>query len=157
MSTSERHEETDDHSHQQRPHHQQQQPHQKKLSKKGESLYAALGIDKNSTPDDIKKAYRRMALKYHPDKNQNSPEATAQFQAINYANSVLSDATKREICDKYGSFGLSIAEQIGEENVRNYFLLNSKCCQVSMVIAFCLTGCCCCLCCCCCCYFCCGK
>lgn len=133
-------------------------PHpQRKLSTKGESLYEILGIEKSSSPEDIKKAYRRMALRYHPDKNGNSAEATAKFQEINLANSVLSDESKRSIYDKYGSLGLSIAEQIGEDNVKAYFMMNSKCAKALMIIACLLTGCCCCCCCCMCCCYCCGK
>jgi len=129
----------------------------RKLSKSGESLYELLGIAKDASPEDIKKAYRRMALKYHPDKNQNSPEATAKFQEINYANTVLSDETKKEIYDNYGSIGLQLAEQVGDENVKTYMLLSSKWCKGLMIVACILTGCCCCCCCCWCCNCCCGK
>jgi DnaJ-class molecular chaperone len=59
-----------------------------------------------------------------------------QFQEINHANSVLTDETKKSIYDNYGSLGLSIAEQVGEENVKAYFMLNSKCCKVSSVYKF---------------------
>lgn len=129
----------------------------KRKSNTGESLYDVLGLEKDCTQEDIKKAYRRMALKYHPDKNQNTPEATEKFQEINYANSVLSDETKKSIYDKYGSLGLSLAEQVGEDNVKTYMVLSSCWCKALMVTACLLTGCCCCLCCCWCCYCCCGK
>lgn len=129
----------------------------RRLSKSGESLYAALGLEKDCSQEDIKRAYRRMALKYHPDKNQNSPEATAKFQEINYANSVLTDETKRSIYDKYGSMGLSLADQVGEEHVKTLLLLSSCWCKALTAVAFILTGCCCCLCCCWCCCCCCGK
>jgi DnaJ family protein C protein 5 len=129
----------------------------RKLSKAGESLYELLELPKDASAEDIRKAYRRMALKYHPDKNQNSPDATSKFQEINFANSVLSDETKRSIYDSYGSMGLALAEQVGEENVKTYMLLSSKCCKAAMIVACILTGCCCCLCCCWCCNCCCGK
>ncbi|XP_020605856.1 dnaJ homolog subfamily C member 5-like [Orbicella faveolata] len=71
-----------------------------------------------------------MALKHHPDKNPNNPEATEKFKEVNHAHSILADPGKREIYDKYGSMGLYIAEQFGEENVKLYFRLNSGWCKV---------------------------
>ena len=55
----------------------------------GNSLYELLELPKASTPDDIKKKYRRLALKYHPDKNPDNPEAEEMFKKINSANAVL--------------------------------------------------------------------
>lgn len=68
--------------------------------------YAALEIDKNATAEEIKRAYRKQALKYHPDKNQNNPEAEARFKQINEAYQVLSDEKKRAVYDRYGKAGL---------------------------------------------------
>lgn len=68
--------------------------------------YAALEIDKNATAEEIKRAYRKQALKYHPDKNQNNPEAEAKFKQINEAYQVLSDEKKRAVYDRYGKAGL---------------------------------------------------
>ena len=64
--------------------------------------YKVLGVDKNATQDDIKKAYRKLARKYHPDLNPNDPAAQERFQAINEANEVLSDPEKRKKYDDYG-------------------------------------------------------
>jgi len=130
---------------------------ERRVSAKGEHLYECLGIQKTATQDDIKKAYRKLALKYHPDKNPNDPEAESKFKDINQANSVLSNETKRQIYDQYGSMGLQLAEQFGEENFKAYLLANSKWCKFLMIFCFCATGCCCCLCCCCCFNWCCGK
>lgn len=69
--------------------------------------------------------YRKLALKFHPDKNPDNPEAAEKFKEINNAHSILSDATKKNIYDKYGSLGLYVAEQFGEENVNTYFVLSS--------------------------------
>ena len=64
--------------------------------------YSILGLDRKASPDDIKKAYRKLARKYHPDVNPNNAEAHAKFQQINEANEVLSDPEKRKKYDEYG-------------------------------------------------------
>ncbi|MFO7622613.1 MAG: J domain-containing protein [Bacteroidales bacterium] len=64
--------------------------------------YKILGIDKKATISDIKKAYRKLARKYHPDLNPNDADAKKNFQQINEANEVLSDPEKRKKYDKYG-------------------------------------------------------
>ena len=64
--------------------------------------YEILGINKNATDVDIKKAYRKLARKLHPDLNPNDKEANKKFQQINEANEVLSDSEKRKKYDKYG-------------------------------------------------------
>lgn len=64
--------------------------------------YKVLGVDKNATQDDIKKAYRKLARKYHPDLNPNDPSAKERFQQLNEANEVLSDPEKRKKYDAYG-------------------------------------------------------
>lgn len=120
-------------------------------------------------------------MRHHPDKNPDNLEAAEKFKEINNANSILSDENKRKIYDEYGSMGLSLAEQFGEEGVKYYFLM-SKCwfkvwnkaksagatsekvhlklfkipslCVQGLVVCCTIFTCCCCLCCCC---FCCGK
>src|SRR5919205_4185112 len=64
--------------------------------------YQILGVDKKATEEDIKKAYRKLARKYHPDLNPNDKEAHKKFQQINEANEVLSDPEKRKKYDQYG-------------------------------------------------------
>lgn len=64
--------------------------------------YKTLGIDKSASPDDIKKAYRKLARKYHPDLNPSDKEANTMFQQINEANEVLTDPEKRRKYDEYG-------------------------------------------------------
>lgn len=64
--------------------------------------YKVLGVDKTATTDDIKKAYRKLARKLHPDLNPDDKEAHKKFQQLNEANEVLSDPEKRKKYDKYG-------------------------------------------------------
>jgi DnaJ homolog subfamily B member 4 len=65
-------------------------------------LYDALEIKPSATQDDIKKAYRKGALKYHPDKNKDKPEAGEKFKEVSQAYEVLSDLEKRKVYDQYG-------------------------------------------------------
>lgn len=64
--------------------------------------YQVLGVDKSASQADIKKAFRKLARKYHPDLNPNDASAKDKFQAINEANEVLSDPEKRKKYDEYG-------------------------------------------------------
>lgn len=64
--------------------------------------YKVLGISKNATQEEVKKAYRKLARKHHPDLNQHDKEAEKRFQQINEANEVLSDPEKRKKYDQYG-------------------------------------------------------
>ncbi|MBS1747874.1 MAG: J domain-containing protein [Bacteroidetes bacterium] len=64
--------------------------------------YQTLGVGKNATEEEIKKAYRKLARKYHPDLNPNDKEANKKFQQINEANEVLSDPEKRKKYEAYG-------------------------------------------------------
>ena len=64
--------------------------------------YKILGLEKSASADDIKKAYRKLARKYHPDLNPNDKTANKHFQEINEANEVLSDPEKRKKYDEYG-------------------------------------------------------
>ena len=64
--------------------------------------YKVLGVSKDATSDEIKKAYRKLARKLHPDINPSDKEAHAKFQQLNEANEVLSHLEKRKKYDKYG-------------------------------------------------------
>ena len=66
------------------------------------NYYKILEVDKSASEDDIKKAYRKLARKLHPDLNPNDKEANKKFQQVNEANEVLSDAEKRKKYDQYG-------------------------------------------------------
>ncbi|ADI38784.1 chaperone protein dnaJ [Waddlia chondrophila 2032/99] len=75
--------------------------------------YEVLGISKNASSDEIKKAYRKMALKYHPDRNSGDAEAEKKFKEISEAYEVLSDDQKRQLYDRYGKDGLRGAGMSG--------------------------------------------
>lgn len=66
------------------------------------NYYEILGVNKTASDDEIKKAYRNLAKKYHPDLNQNSPEAAEKLKEVNEAYEVLSDKTKRSNYDNFG-------------------------------------------------------
>jgi molecular chaperone DnaJ len=68
--------------------------------------YEVLGIDRNSDESAIKKAYRNLAMKYHPDRNPNDAQTVEKMKEINEAYAVLSDADKRRLYDTYGHAGL---------------------------------------------------
>jgi len=138
------------------------QKSERKTSMTGESLYVILGIEKGADQEQIKKAYRKRALRLHPDKNHDNPDKEkleAEFKELNRAHKILSDEQYREIYDNYGSVGLELAEQVGPENVAMLMKMQTPCAKFGMCLAFILTGFCCgCFCCCCfCCFFCCGK
>ena len=68
--------------------------------------YEVLGVDKNATADDIKRAYRKLAVKYHPDKNPGNKEAEEKFKEAAEAYSVLSDSDKKMKYDQFGHAGV---------------------------------------------------
>uniref|UniRef100_A0A5B6Z3H3 J domain-containing protein n=1 Tax=Davidia involucrata TaxID=16924 RepID=A0A5B6Z3H3_DAVIN len=73
----------------------------------GVDYYNILKVNRNATDDDLKKSYRRLAMKWHPDKNPNNKkEAEAKFKQISEAYEVLSDPQRRQIYDQYGEEGL---------------------------------------------------
>ena len=65
--------------------------------------YQILGVDKKATTEEIKRAYRKLAMKYHPDRNPGNKAAEEKFKEINEAQEVLSDPKKRERYDQLGS------------------------------------------------------
>ncbi|XP_071941415.1 dnaJ homolog subfamily B member 11-like [Antedon mediterranea] len=72
----------------------------------GRDFYKILGVTKKATKNEIKKAYRKLAIQYHPDKNQGDPEAEEKFKDLGAAYEVLSDEEKRKQYDNYGEEGL---------------------------------------------------
>ncbi len=82
--------------------------------------YEVLGVNKNSTETELKKAYRQMAIKYHPDKNHGDKEAEEKFKEAAEAYEVLSDATKRQRYDQFGHKGMNGASG-GGMNMEDIF------------------------------------
>ncbi|MBS0622419.1 MAG: molecular chaperone DnaJ [Verrucomicrobia bacterium] len=75
--------------------------------------YEVLGVSKEASVDEVKKAYRKMALKYHPDRNKGDSESEKKFKQVSEAYEVLSDDNKRKMYDAYGAEGLSGAAGAG--------------------------------------------
>lgn len=69
-------------------------------------FYQELGVSRTATDDEIRRAYRKLAAKFHPDKNPGDASAEARFKDINRAHEVLSDRDKRSLYDRYGEAGL---------------------------------------------------
>ncbi len=87
-----------------------------------EDYYKTLGVDKNTSLEDIKKAYRKLALKYHPDKNPNDKKAEEKFKKISEAYAVLGDEEKRK---QYDSFGADMfSQKFSQEDIFREFDLN---------------------------------
>ena len=70
--------------------------------------YEVLGVDKNASDDEIKKAYRKLAKKYHPDLNKDNPEAAEKFKEAAEAYGVLSDSEKKSRYDQFGHAGVDV-------------------------------------------------
>lgn len=81
--------------------------------------YEILGVQKNATEEDIKKSYRKLALKYHPDRNPGNKEAEDRFKEINEAYAVLSDKEKRSQYDAYGMSGFQ--QRYSQEDIYRGF------------------------------------
>src|ERR1035437_645563 len=77
--------------------------------------YKILGVDKSASADEIKKAFRKLAVKYHPDRNPNDKSAEDKFKDINEAYAVLSDPEKKQQYDTFGSSGFH--KQYSQEDI----------------------------------------
>lgn len=88
-----------------------------------EDYYKVLGVDKKASTDEIKKAYRKLALKYHPDKNPGNKTAEEQFKKISEAYAVLGDAEKRKQYDSFGSQE-AFSRSFSQEDIFRGFDLN---------------------------------
>src|SRR5260221_13489736 len=80
--------------------------------------YGALGVKKNATAEEIRKAFRKLARKYHPDVNPNDKKAEEKFKELSEANDVLSDPKKRKIFDQLGFYSDNIDPAAAEAYAR---------------------------------------
>jgi curved DNA-binding protein len=87
-----------------------------------DDYYKILGVEKNANQEDIKKAYRKLALKFHPDRNPNNREAEEKFKKISEAYAVLSDQEKRKQYDNFGSDQFS--QRYSHEDIFRDFDIN---------------------------------
>ena len=76
--------------------------------------YEVLGINRDASDEEIKKSYRKLAMKWHPDRNPDNPKAEGNFKEAKEAYEILSDANKRAAYDQYGHAGV---DQIGRAHV----------------------------------------
>ncbi|MDX1612627.1 MAG: DnaJ domain-containing protein, partial [Candidatus Thermoplasmatota archaeon] len=68
--------------------------------------YDVLGVSRDASQKEIKRAYRKLAMKHHPDRNKDDPEAADRFKEVSEAYAVLSDEGKRKVYDQYGHAGV---------------------------------------------------
>src|SRR5580698_2917220 len=83
--------------------------------------YEALGVTREASADDLRRAYRREALKHHPDRNPGDSSAEAKFKEMNEAYQVLSDDDKRRIYDQFGHAGLDGSAGMGGDGISDVF------------------------------------
>jgi len=89
----------------------------------GKDYYKILGVDKSASPAEIKKSYRKLALKYHPDHNEGNKSAEAKFKDLNEAYAVLRDPEKKQQYDMFGAEGFQ--NRFSQEDIFRDFDLGS--------------------------------
>lgn len=89
----------------------------------GKDYYEVLGVARDASPEDIKRAFRKLALKFHPDQNAGDKEAEERFKQVNEAYAVLSDAEKRRQYDMFGAEGFG--QRFSQEDIFRNFDVSS--------------------------------
>jgi molecular chaperone DnaJ len=82
--------------------------------------YKVLGVTRDAKPEDIKKAYRRLARRYHPDVNPGDNDSEDRFKQISEAFEILSDPRKREVYDRYGYYSENVAASAGQSSIFDF-------------------------------------
>ena len=90
----------------------------RKLIMAKRDYYEVLGVDKSASADDIKKAFRKLALKYHPDKNPGDKSAEEKFKEVAEAYNVLRDPEKRQKYDQFGRHILPVRRPVWRFRIR---------------------------------------
>ena len=88
------------------------------MANENKDYYGLLGVKKGASAEDIRKAFRKLARKYHPDVNPGDKSAEEKFKAISEANDVLSDPKKRKIYDQLGFYSDNIDPAAAESYAR---------------------------------------
>ena len=90
------------------------------MASKKRDYYEVLGVEKTADKEEIKKAYRKLAMQYHPDRNRDNPEALEKFKEATEAYEVLSNDEKRSTYDRFGHEGIAAAGGAGNFDPRNF-------------------------------------
>jgi molecular chaperone DnaJ len=90
------------------------------MASKKRDYYEVLGVEKTAGKEDIKKAYRKLAMQYHPDRNRDNPEALEKFKEATEAYEVLSNDEKRSTYDRFGHEGIAASGGAGNFDPRNF-------------------------------------
>ncbi|KAI9339646.1 hypothetical protein BDR26DRAFT_862067, partial [Obelidium mucronatum] len=100
-----------------------------------QTYYDIIGVPKDADADQIRKAYRKAALKCHPDKKGDDPVAAEQFQKLSKAYEVLSDEKKRQIYDRYGANGVEMMDKMPFLDVGMILAMKNMFCMITMLTA----------------------
>ncbi len=88
--------------------------------------YHVLGVNRDASAEEIKKAYRKLALQHHPDRNHDNPEAEERFKEASEAYSVLGNSEKRQVYDQYGVEGLRARRRLRLRLLFRFHLLRLR-------------------------------